>query len=339
MVQLRAAQKAQADRGLNIAARFASELLLGCNHQLYESTTSDSSSSENTNADRSSKKERDASNFALSMLNNGDYLRCAHYLRKSFTSNQNDKMRFTMTSCVGVFLASYSLYMAGEKARDHSTVGSESETSEGVQKRGDKNSIPIGKREGVKDGSISYIFNENVRYPGRNPYLNDLYKELLPMYLSYTSSEKGDAAGPPMDGYLMFLFAVVVRGVRSQGCSSTSTAGGSMPAELVDMENNLYNGAYFGGVRLKIPPSRRLFIEAVRLQPWNWSAWLELSGDCCERVASGGGDCAMPSWEELLSPEPICAASAALKPSDQAELMHMLFLIHTHLELQQVLQL
>ena len=158
------------------------------------------------------------------------------------------------------------------------------------------------KQASIRGNNLSFasFFTRLLTLSSRNPYLVDIYKELLPLYINYINKETGthllqitrsytnffnrlDGTDGPctMDGYLMFLFAIIVRNIRRYGGGPSG-----MPSELVDTGNS-------GGVH--IPSTRELLIEAIRLSPWNWSSWLELIEEYCSM-----NDNRIPTWNDIM---------------------------------------
>lgn len=121
-------------------------------------------------------------------------------------------------SPIAIYLAAYSLYMAGERLREQedSENGNSNNisVSTGVG-RGAKNN----KKDLVKD-STSILIGRNRM--ARNPYLNELYSELVPIYEDYRKQfNNGDSGNAKMDGYLLYIFAVVVRDLRIYGSAGS----------------------------------------------------------------------------------------------------------------------
>jgi tetratricopeptide (TPR) repeat protein len=104
-----------------------------------------------------------------------------------------------------------------------------------------------------------------------------------------------------MDGFLMYLFAIVVRDLRKQGGSICG-----MPFELIETsyESSLGNVSE----RVVVPSTKALLMKSVSLYPCNWSAWLELVEECAgtnieltENISNNEDklESSIPSWEEF----------------------------------------
>lgn len=104
-----------------------------------------------------------------------------------------------------------------------------------------------------------------------------------------------------MDGFLMYIFAIVVRDLRKQGGSI-----GGMPFELIETGYESCLGNISD--RVVIPPTKVLLMKSVTLYPCNWSAWLELAEECTgtdielnENISNNEDkfESSIPSWEEF----------------------------------------
>lgn len=108
--------------------------------------------------------------------------------------------------------------MAGERLREQEDSENGNSNSISVSTgvgRGAKNN----KKDLVKD-STSILIGRNRM--ARNPYLNELYSELVPIYEDYRKQFKnGDSGNAKMDGYLLYIFAVVVRDLRIYGSAGS----------------------------------------------------------------------------------------------------------------------
>ena len=121
----------------------------------------------------------------------GEYQRAAYILR----SKENNQK---VSSKLGIFLSVYALYLAGEK---------------------------------IKDQIDSETCGESAANSVKNPFLNEIYKELTPLY-----SDGG------MDGHLLYIYGVVVRDLQKTGANT----------ELIRVS------------------AGELFLKSVALFPWNW---------------------------------------------------------------------
>jgi len=209
-----------------IASKWLCEQLIG----MPEEKDSNEHMLHDNEKDMISRKEADAITLAQTLITAGEYQRCAHLLRKLLPSpnptNNNSSSSGSvgshtlnnLNSPIAIYLAAYSLYMAGERLREQEDSENGNSNSVGVSTgvgRGAKNN----KKELNKD-STSILVGRNRT--ARNPYLNELYSELIPIYEDYRNKcKKGDSNSSKMDGYLLYLFAVVVRDLRTYGSAGS----------------------------------------------------------------------------------------------------------------------
>ena len=213
-------------RCMLIASKWLCEQLIG----MPEEKDSDEYMLHANENDVISRKEADAITLAQTLITAGEYQRCAHLLRKlplpnSSNNNNNNNNNSVgshtlnnLNSPIAIYLAAYSLYMAGERLREQEDSENGNSNSVGVSTgvgRGAKNN----KKELNKD-STSILVGRNRT--ARNPYLNELYSELIPIYEDYRNQcKKGELNSSKMDGYLIYLFAVVVRDLRTYGSAGS----------------------------------------------------------------------------------------------------------------------
>lgn len=103
--------------------------------------------------------------------------------------------------------------------------------------------------------------------PLLNDHLPDLYRELLPFY---TNNK--------MDGYLLYIFAIISRDLfkfHGRKLSNLFQPAGS------DFEDDT--------------DPFIIFQQALAINPWNWSCWLEFEKLCIEK------NCKVPTWDEILT--------------------------------------
>lgn len=128
---------------------------------------------------------------------------------------------------------------AGEKKREQQIAESDDHLSNSAK---------------LESGSKSQDLPTQIK----NPFLVSIYKEMLTHYRRFLiSCETGHLQSSPanqIDGYMMFLFAIVVRDLRRQG-------GG--PLELTHSQ---------AGESVGIPSAHDLFLFSLHLNPWNWYA-------------------------------------------------------------------
>jgi hypothetical protein len=238
--QLRLAVQKLDARGLQLSSKWACEQLVGMDSEdSSESADTDieHSSSHHTNDDVP-RHERDLVSFARNLLMSGEYQRCAHLLRHSInpTESSNNSVGIghgtgpsrnknaaaatsnpipnSSMSNLAMFLLVYSTYMAGEKLKEQQEttdninsgsmfpgmIGSTSASNE-KQPNGEGHNTNSKAGKGSSNSKNSYDGDSK-----KNPFLNELFAELEPLY------RKGC-----MDGFLLYLFAIVVRDLVKQG--------------------------------------------------------------------------------------------------------------------------
>jgi hypothetical protein len=158
-------------RGLQISAKWSCEQLLGMIPEddleiecLNDTELYDKHKILSDN-DEVSKQERDAVLFGTTLVARGDYARCAHLLRKlsgSVKGPNNNQNIFRMKSSLGMFLATYSLYMAGEKLKEQEIAESNNINNTKNQVTGNKKDVP---KESIE--IILSLSNDSAK----NPYL------------------------------------------------------------------------------------------------------------------------------------------------------------------------
>ena len=272
-------------RGLFHASVWCSEQLLGITR--YEGKEVDIGDHEpdiqSTSADSDtvlSSEERRLIAFATSLLSLADYARCALLFRK------NSKLRRNLSS-TSIFIACYSLYLAGEKLKDQ--LDSEAVHTPNSLSAPEEQAQP---RKLPSKGSPS------------NPYLQDLFIELLPYYET--------PAEATADGYLLYLFALIVRDIRS----SQSPLSSSLSQKIHTLLS-----------------TEEIFLQAVLETPYNWSAWLDLSSYCSENQLP-----LPPLLIHLLSSKSSVSSSSSspsciFESSSSARIMFQCFLVHHFLAL------
>ena len=260
------------ERGLIISSKWANLQLAGITEDDAGIEDDDDGMEEDLRQQEyCSRGERDKISLALSLISTGEYLRCAYFLRKqaavqgrgeaSRTSKAGDFVNVSslkVKSKKGIFLAMYSLYMAGEKLKEQQLL-----EARGFEQ---KNAEKLDSEGRVGAGGGAKPTEQTKQHPG-NPFLCDLFNDMYPLYSSGA-----------MDGFLLYIFAIVVRDLKTSG-------GGSLALRLL-----LDNGD--GGV----PSPLQLFLESAKAFPWNWSCWLDLATYCLH------SDAAPPTWEEVTSP-------------------------------------
>jgi hypothetical protein len=269
-------------RSLSFAAGWASEQLCGMNYPDDDDADTWSSSKMDENKDRNmfsyedsvaeravSRQVKDAIIFSTTLLRNGEFHRCANLLRKSRLSSSNNPGNSSLmmnASALALFLASYALYMAGEKVKDQTIADTKVSNDAATSKTANPKAA---SRKGA-DEETHHQGNASVN-TNRNPYLNDIFRDLYPLFVAHvreksqtrSSPEAADSNASPavrMDGFLMFMFAVVVKGIRLQGGGPNELFANPYGRKLMAGDNAI----------VEVPSAVDLLLESIRLFPWNW---------------------------------------------------------------------
>lgn len=210
------------------------------------------------NFEKVRKSEINSILYAQSFIANGEYQRCSHYLLHS-NSNNSQNNKGNVESSLGLFLAYYSLYMAGEKVKEQfnqesiilsSPSSSIKHTQTPVNTSTNPTSVPT---------TTSYESTE-ISF---NPFLSELYQDLSNLYQNHHDS---------MDSYLLYLFAVVSRDHNRQL---------GLPSQQEKQINNFFDKTINNTAsKPGFPLILDLFIESLQRNPLNWSCWLELAEYC-----------------------------------------------------------
>lgn len=276
-------------RGLYQASQWAAEQLLGLEPEDngHKVAPKDSTVSLfGNNSETVNQRELGVIMLSLPLMAQGQYQRVAFNIRKI-------GQEISKLSKFALFLYAYSQYLAGEKLKNQ-------------QKSSEKGNVAETKPKGSKSSS-------STDYEGKkifNTNLPELYKDLLPFY-----------AANKMDGYLLYIFAVIVRDLlRSQGRSVR---------EVLGLSNDSVDPLI-------------LFQQALVSNPWNWSAWLDFEEYCIDQ------QCKIPTWDEMMANAttfrlsgangdssstgtgPLLTVDAVDKQCGRA--IYALFLSHYHLE-------
>ena len=298
---LRAAVRKLNDRGLHLASKWACEQLVGMDYE--DSSAVDESGRMSWKVDSHDSeitdKEGDLLLFARSLLTNGEYQRCAHLLRRSTSCTNNgtdshahDTSTFggdgliskatskllsksSVKSSLGVFLSVYSMYMAGEKLKEQlqttdnvnngtifpGMIGSGTSANEKQSNDGQ-----TGEAKSVKAMSANMKNSNHDGDHKKNPFLHELYAELEPLYHS-----------KQMDGFLLYIFAVIVRDLVRQG--QIQGQGGVLGLTLfpkphtknpVHPDTVRYQGSVDNNSSSMGLSAYALFAESLQEYPWNW---------------------------------------------------------------------
>ena len=307
-----------------------------------EEETADAAAAPHAQVQHMSRWERDHIHLGQSLILNGEYLRCAHMLRKqggdTVTSSSDSALTYSTSSTVkvksrhGLFLANYSLYLAGEKLKDQQQVEKEGKDERLAQQNSQQANPNARAGGGPAKGANSSL----PELAAKNPFLGDIFRELWPLYeetmtqLAQTRSaasnpspnpvasnstptrastrrakaaaaataaapvsSAGQGSDATLDGFLLYLLGVVVRDLETQ-------AGGV----LMSLKQSL-SGA---GADKTFPTAFDLFVLSVRLYPWNWSCWLELA------VLCSAAQRAPPQWEHVYQEMDHMSVAPAVRP-------------------------
>ena len=281
-------------RGLHLAAKWSCEQLIGIRVADDEHHANYDHSNDSIASGLVCKNqiESDMTLFAQALVTQGEYQRCAHLMRK----NSNN-----IKTNLSLFISSYALYMAGEKLKSQQKLESNNHPIKSLSSISNDKSIDSGASYG------------KVLVVPKNPFLKDLFDELKPHFnqfyqqihisqqLSINSNNKvytnnktqndfSTKISLAMDGYHVFLFAVVVRDLVRQG-------GGS--ADMIDLalKNTLLSCGHFttantnddytkiqtylrsqcksilndtDTTEISFPSVYTLFLYSLHLNPWNW---------------------------------------------------------------------
>ena len=264
------------------------------------------------------RKEKDLILLGQSLILNGEYLRCAHMLRKQGDSSSAPHAHtntMKVRSAHGIFLATYSLYMAGEKLKDQQQVekeGRENREAALANAANANNVLPGSAANKTKKA-------ETQKVQTKNPFLGDIFKDLWPIYVSTNthvpggteagtgSDENGmNAVQPPTssaepDAFLLYMLAIIVRDLYSQQggmLSMKHTIGVLAKAGLANRRNsdgnvNNPSPAAAAAAAVAVPTAYDLFLSSLRIYPWNWSCWQDLSQLCISSQIP------IPVWDDV----------------------------------------
>ena len=210
--------------------------------------------------------------LAQSLLYKREYQRCTHML-SSYKKCNEVKLSSQRgdLSVLYIFLTAYSKYMAGEKLRDQLAPEKSTDTSGKSDKK-----VPSPPVPDIAQG-VSGLGNNC------NTHLREVFYDLLPLYINTLESNtstmsevggEGEGGGNKivMDGFLMYLFAVVIKQLdRLDGEAQLS----EKEKEMILSKKKLYantnsNGVELGNSSGRILDSRQLLLESIRMYPWNW---------------------------------------------------------------------
>ena len=256
-VQLRRAVIELNSRGLYQAAKWTSEQLQG----MVQSHSSEFIPQ--THRVEIDPAEIDLIQFSQALLASAEFQRCAHLFRTPIGLKSS-------LSPLSIFIACYSLYMAGERLKDQADAENPLSLSNSLNLPVDNDWTNTSTTK-----SISSV---------RNPYLSEIFSDLLPLYEEYNSALFLEPqSSPKMDGFLLYLFAVIVRDLRAKDVNY------HIPDHRKLME---------------LPSTEEIFMQSISEYPFNWyyqfliplstispirSCWLDFSKYCIDE------NCPLPS--------------------------------------------
>jgi anaphase-promoting complex subunit 8 len=219
---------------------------------------------------------------AQALIANSEYQRASHSLLNPRQASKR------IESSLGLFLAYYSMYLSGERIKDQH-----------LQEWIASDSPSLGNQA---TNSPAATGSESNMSEFKNPLLPELYHQLYELYSK--SSEK-------MDSFLYYLFAVVSRDMQKQyGLRSTQqTLLGSITGK-----NHTATDSN--------PSTVDLFIISLRMNPMNWSAWLDLAAHYIGEHAD------IPSQAQLLSHPLPAHVEIPYQNSTLFHIMHLFFQAH-----------
>jgi hypothetical protein len=288
---LRAAVTSFNERGLAFASNWASEQLCGMRYESDEYEEDSNRSDHGMGLDGNdlfdydvggattcgSRYARDNLLFAKNLLQNGEFHRCTNLMRKQRPAGNNamspgspsTNNLLMSDSPLAMFIASYSLYLAGEKVKDQSVADTNNATKQTAE--ANKAAGRAGKKGAAEEDTNGAATSTNGN---RNPYLNDIFRDLYPLFVAHMTEKaanrggsissninnKSARTGVRMDGFLMLLFAMVVKGIRAQGGGPVELFSNSITRKLNPASKTT----------IEVPSTQELLMESIRLFPWNW---------------------------------------------------------------------
>lgn len=242
--------------------------------------------------------------YAQALIANAEYQRASHYLLNSKDlATQDIKPKTKVQSSLGSFLAYYSLYMSGEKIRDHQIQESIALDSPAAAV-----SIPTPAVNASNTNPDNARNQTDGKEFAKNPFLPEIYQEMMILYNNSSSH---------FDSYLLYFFAVIVRDHNRQY--------GNLSSQMESM-NTLLKPI---NTSLNLPSVLILFKRSIAENPVNWSCWLELAEYLIHE------DMDIPPIEEFLDSR---APSEAIFETENTrsiyQIMYTFFSAHVFIERQ-----
>ncbi|CAI5737134.1 unnamed protein product [Peronospora destructor] len=257
--QLRTAVSDLRVRGLNQARQFAAELLLGMGEAAYKPLSHELRDIDNDD-EPENWAESDRFEAAKAYFDAGEYLRAHALLSSDPESSVDVSCNLTHKSR---FLKNYSLFLAGEKAKEEMDL------------------------EMNVTGSSKEV-DRNLHHQVTNPHLKELY-------LSLSAAYQLNA----LDGFGLYLYAVVLKRLGYSTSSGSTQAQSSTPTSMktrhradfaeeqkrqqvhdLNAGTSRRDTKSESGVSTTLTfdvTTRFILIESIHRYPWNWSSWMELA--------------------------------------------------------------
>jgi hypothetical protein len=145
----------------------------------------------------------------------------------------------------------------------------------------DHSSGNVNLANGTTAANKAMLSNQQSSTSRRNPFLNELFAELCPLYNQSRNCTTANSEGTSpsqfqMDGFLLYIFAVIVRDLIRQGGSPPG-----FPSFLETVKDNIRGGFPTAAAERATRQQSKandspcliayqLFIESLRVYPWNW---------------------------------------------------------------------
>lgn len=235
-------------RGLQVSFKWTCEQLIG-----MTPSTPESDAYLNSLLSITQQPTSDLTMLGQALMSQGEYQRCAHLMRRNGPPKTN----------IDLYIAAYALYMAGEKVKTQ-------KLSEVTRSKEEK-TLPSETSTSKAQHQVA-----------KNPYLKDLFQELYPLYRDFhqlmqcSTYSTQSSSGTSMDGFLMFLFAIVVRDLGNQGDGPPALTQAlfnsvDLPDSVSGRGLGEFNTSTDAANEQNVLPSFViLLLYSLHLYPWNW---------------------------------------------------------------------
>ena len=253
LIQLRSSVEELRARGLLKASTWTLEQIIGMNTN--NNTTTAQYKRIDVYQDLPENKV-DLLLLARSLLESEEYQRCAYLLQSkkvcSFLTNSSKGEK--NADKLGLFLLSYARYMAGEKLRHQ--LSTEGPT---IQPKDEED--PNNKKQ--KKNKMDTDATKNKQFISKNTNLQVLYQDLLVHY------KQGRMEN---DGFLLYIFAVVVRDLHQQYGANVSEILRTLQQQNEQYEIDISSSSTTkeNNSNTGVLSAKQLFLQSVRVYPWNW---------------------------------------------------------------------